>query len=59
MARFFILTYGEYDSQSSAQAWEVLFPYQRNGYPSRKEAEAALKGRRSPENSEHVIAEVA
>jgi len=39
---FLILTYGEYDSQSSQKAWEVWYPHRKNGFATRKEAEAEL-----------------
>lgn len=36
---FLILTYGEYDSQSSRKAWEVWYPYLTKGFATHKEAE--------------------
>jgi len=35
---FFVLTYGEYDSQSSRKAWEVWYPYRENGFATYEEA---------------------
>ncbi len=39
---FLILTYDEYDSQSSRKAWEVWYPYKENGFATQKEAETRI-----------------
>ena len=39
---FLILEWGEYDSQSSKKAWEVLYPYRENGYKTEVEAEVVV-----------------
>lgn len=39
---YMILTYDEFDSQSSKKAWQVWFPYKIHGFGSRSEAEAVI-----------------
>lgn len=39
---FLILTYGEYDSQSSREAWEVWYPYKEKGFATQEEAETKI-----------------
>lgn len=39
---FLILTYGEYDSQSSKKAWEAWYPHRKGGFATRTAATAAI-----------------
>ncbi len=39
---FLILEWGEYDSQSSRKAWEVVYPYLEDGYKTHRDAESAV-----------------
>ena len=57
--RYFVLTFGEYDPQSSGEKWEVYNPRQRNGYGTRREALEALdKARLCPEVAAAILARV-
>jgi len=54
---FLILDYGEYDSQSSKEAWDVCWPYRKGGFATRKEAEAQI-AQKGADGGKYYIAEV-
>lgn len=53
---FLILTYGEYDSQSSREAWEVWYPYKEKGFSTQEEAETKI-AKEGYENEKYLIVE--
>ena len=52
---FLVLTYGEYDSQSSRQAWEVWYPYRDKGFATRSDANAMILGQGLAGEKYHVV----
>lgn len=52
---FMILTYGEYDSQSSKKAWEVWYPYLEKGFASLDAARERIAQNGAPGAKYHIV----
>ena len=52
---FLVLTYGEYDQQSSRKAWEVWYPYRDKGFATRSDANAKILAEGAAGEKYHVV----
>lgn len=52
---FLVLTYGEYDQQSSRKAWEVWYPYRDKGFATRSAANEKILAEGCAGQKYHVV----